>query len=297
MRFRVAEPAVELKHLRAVGGEQEAGIKQALERDALGVDAAHERKHDFAMHAIVQFLGEQRRRAERAHASGVRAGIVIEGALVILRRRTEQVARAVHERVDRALGAAQKLLNHDLPARRAELSEFHHPVDRLRGGVRVFRNDDALAEREAVGLDDDRVTQLLAECVSLLAFGKMAERGGRNAVAFHEILRKNLRPLEACAGFRRTENPEAGLLENIRDSGGQRVIGADDGEVDFFVAGEFQKRLRVGDFQRHVARDRGGARVSGSADDFPDAWRLFQFPGERVFASAAADDEDFHIRA
>ena len=65
----------------------------------------------------------------------------------------------------------------------------------------------------------------------------------------------------------------------------------------FMLTSKLNPVFALGDFDRDVARDRGGARVSRSAKDFADARRLFQFPGKRVFASASADDEDFHSRA
>ena len=40
----------------------------------------------------------------------------------------------------------------------------------------------------------------------------------------------------------------------------------------------------------------GRARVAGRDEHFADAGRLRELPGQRVFAAAVADDEDFHAQ-
>ncbi len=96
-----------------------------------------------------------------AHAAGVRALVVVEDALVVLRRHQRNHALAVAHHQERQLLALQALFEHHA---RAGLAQ-HLAAQHLFGGaLRLFlrlRDDDALARGQTVGLDDDgRVKQL-----------------------------------------------------------------------------------------------------------------------------------------
>ena len=96
LRFRIAEAHVELDHLRRAGGvDHQPGVEEAGERHAVGDHAAHGRLDHLAHHARVHFGRDHRRRRIRAHAAGVRAGVAVADALVVLRGRHRQRGRAV----------------------------------------------------------------------------------------------------------------------------------------------------------------------------------------------------------
>ena len=115
-------------------------------------------------------------------------------------------------------------------------------------------------------------------------------------MALHEFLRENLRRFELRGALRGAEDPQAVLLEKIDDARGERVVRADDREVDALILGKLHERRLLGDFQRDARGEWRDAGIARRAKNRAHAWRLPEFPDERVFAPAAAEDEDFHRR-
>ena len=132
-----------------------------------------------------------------------------------------------------------------------------------------LRDDHAFAERESVGFDDERISRLSGRncCASALS-EKLPERRGRDAVALHEFLGENLRRFEPRGALGRTEDAQAVRLKKIDDAGGERVVRADDGEVDALVLGELRRAsacsvILSGTFGGEL-RDAG---IAGRAED------------------------------
>ena len=197
---------------------------------------------------------------------------------MVLRAGEEQVAAAIDECVDRALLADEEFLDDHASTRVAELPRVHDLVDRERGFHGVARDDDALAEREAVRLHHERIRHALREGVRLGAIGKAARARGRDAVALHEFLREDLRGFELRGVLRRAEDAQARGLEAIDDAGGERVVGTDDGEVDALVARELHEGVVVGDLDGNAGGELRDAGVARRAEDGGDARRLAELP-------------------
>lgn len=83
-------------------------------------------------------------------------------------------------------------------------------------------------------------------------------------------------------------------MKGVHDAGGERVIRADDREVDLFAFYKFDDRGVVGDGDGNIPGDARGAGVSRRAIDFRDPWRLRELPRERVLTTPGTDDEDLH---
>ena len=112
----------------------------------------------------------------------------------------------------------------------------------------------------------------------------------------HEGLGEVLRAFELRRRLRRAEDAQAARAEHVDDAGGQRRLGADDGERDLLLlreVGAAPSRSVIGD----VLAARGSSAVPalpGATKTVCTRRRLRQLPGQRVLAAAAADDEDFH---
>ena len=124
----------------------------------------------FALHARRAPAGRSRRsraarssgvieraRRERAHAAGVRPAVVVEDPLVILRRRQRHERR----RRRRARSTTPPRRRGTLRARCDRRRSPKRAIDHRRahggfGGRAILGDHDALAGREAVGLDDQR---------------------------------------------------------------------------------------------------------------------------------------------
>src|SRR4029079_17098942 len=102
------------------------------------------------------------------------------------------------------------------------------------------------------------------------------------------------RAFEARAGSTRTERGDAGLAQLVGDAEHERILGADDDEVDVLLRRELHDRSDVADLERDVARDLRRADVAGRAQDLGLQRRLRELPAQRVLASTAAHDQDLH---
>ena len=114
-------------------------------------------------------------------------------------------------------------------------------------------------------------------------------------MARHELLGEILRAFELGGGLRGAENLQSGSAEGVDHAGRQRRFGADHGERDVFVAAdklEQRRNLRQGHIDETVLGR--GAAVAGRDKHLRNAGRLREFPRQCVFASAGADDKDFH---
>ena len=249
LRLGVAEAAVEFEHLDSVTRDHEAGEKHPAIVEPVRAQAGDEAIEHLGAHARFergrQHFGCGRK---RAHAASVQAEVAVECALVILRARKKQVAPSVHERVDAALLAFEKFLDHHLCARVPEFPLLHDFADRrLCFGVRL-RDDHALAEREPAGLHDDWRTHLRGECARVVRIGKLPARRSRDAVAQHEFLREDLGRFQPRRTLRRPKNMQAFALKTIHDPRRKRIIRADDRQADAALLREFHKRIVIGDF-------------------------------------------------
>src|SRR3546814_3678115 len=94
------------------------------------------------------------------------------------------------------------------------------------------------------------------------------------------------------------EDAQALGAEAVDDAGDQGPFRADDGERHAFVAREREQAVDVGGGDVGVAAFilGRGAGVAGGDEHLIDARRLRQLPRQCVFASAGADDEEFHAR-
>ena len=300
LRLGVAHAAVEFDHARlALAVDHQAGVEEAGVGQALGRHAGQRRVDDFAHHARMHVGGDHRRGRVGAHAAGVGALVAILEALVVLAGGERERVFAVGHDDEAGFLAFHELLDDDA---RACLGVLHshlvveqHHVDR---GVRLVgrhRHHHALARGEAVGLDHDRRGLGVDVGVRLGRIRERAVLRGRDVVADEELLGEVLGALELGGGLGRAEDRQAGGAEGIDHAGGQRGLGADHGEGDLLAPGQLDQHLDVGD--RHVLQQLlgSGAGVARRDQHAGNLGRLGEFPGQRVFAAAGTDDEDFHV--
>ena len=290
----VAPPAVELEDFRPFRREHQSREKHPAIFDAVFFQPGDKALEDAGFHPVAKVVVERAGGADRAHAAGIRAPVAIQRPLVIPAVGKKQERRAVHEGVDRAFGPLEKFLDHDLAAGVAEHSVVHALPDRLLRLGRVLRDDDPFAEREPVGLDDQRVFCAVAPGASSGAVGELPVIRRGNSMAAHEILREGLRGFQPRGRSARAKNFQAVRLERVRDPEGERVVRPDHRETDTPGFCEVHKPGDIVRGERDIFPQLRGARISGCAKNFGNPGRLGQFPSERVLASAGADDEEVH---
>ena len=162
----------------------------------------------------------------------------------------------------------------------------------------IGRDDNALAGREAVGLDDDRQAELAARdtacAVGRVVADPIARR--RNAVARHELLRERpccTRAARRRARDRRSAAPRPGTDRRCRV---ERQLGPDDGEIDPLALGERQEAVDVA--RRSIGTRRGDVgrcrRCRARTTTSTTPAFAGELPRERMLTAAAADDEQLH---
>ncbi len=137
------------------------------------------------------------------HAAGIRAGVGLADALVVLAGRHRQGMPAISDHDVAGFLAVEEFLDHDACGGLAERQ----------------RDDDALAGGQAVGLDDDRCAVLAHVGQCRIELGEDRVARGRDIVAVQEILRERLGALELGGDAAGAEAAHAGLREAVDDAG------------------------------------------------------------------------------
>ena len=237
----------------------------------------------------VQGLVHQWAWRERAHAAGVRPLVVVEDALVVLRGPNRKGAGAVAQDEERHLRSDQALLDDQALASVAKTTADHRGGNGLLCRGEVGRNHHALAGGEAVSLQHDRKAERTRAHDGERVGGRLSgmESGCRHVMPGHEGLREGLAGFELRRGGRGTEQEPAGGSEGVGDTGAERQLGADDGQVGPLAFGKGQHGSRIAQVDR---MDRDQLRDPGVARGCDDGHaRLGGEPGhERVLAPAAS---------
>ena len=84
------------------------------------------------------------------------------------------------------------------------------------------------------------------------------------------------------------------MPELVRDSGDERRLRADDDEIGVEGACEVEQTLAVLGADWVAAAERGDAGIARSCVQLLEIRGLAQLPGERMLASAGADQEHLH---
>ena len=162
--------------------------------------------------------------------------------------------------------------------------------------INSFGDDHALAGCQAIGLDHDRCAHFPDERFGRDHVREIAIGGGRNFMTCEKVLGEGLGTFELCRGLGWPEATQAGGAETVHHPQHQRYFGTDDGEINFVALCELQQTVHILGGNRDIlalglAR---GAGIAGRDEDLLHARRLRRFPRQRVFASAAADDQHLH---
>ena len=172
-----------------------------------------------------------------------------------------------------------------------------HEVDR---GVRLGRchgHHHALARGQSIGLDHNRRTLGVDVSVRRRGVGEALVVGRRDVVPLHEGFGKCLGAFKLRGSLRRAKNAQPVGAEFIDHAGRQRRLRTDHGQLDFFLLRPFAQGFDVGDRHRLIAHVVGRRAVARRHINLVHPAGLGQAPGQRVFAAATADDENFHAAA
>ena len=148
LRLRIAEAAVVLEQLGSARCEHQPGVQHTHVRTTLRAHRVDRRLQDVDDDLLHQLRRARGGGGVRAHAAGVRPGVALADALVVLRGRHGDDRAAIAEGHERHFLAVEAFLDDDLAVRH----ERAHGVD---GGGATLGHDHALTGGETRGLDDD----------------------------------------------------------------------------------------------------------------------------------------------
>ena len=210
---------------------------------------------------------------------------------MILQRRQRDDRPAVGDRHDAHFHAIEFFLDEDALGGGGKLGIAAERRDRLERDGAVAADKHTLAGRQAIGLHDHRHVLAGLEKFTGGRHGtKFLEHGRRHVAAVEDLLAEDLAALELGRPGGGTEDSQPGGGEGIDDARHQRRFGPDDGEVDAAILGQFQKPGNIGGGDGHIFGNGRRARVSGGDQHFGAVAN--QFPGQGVFAAAAANDQN-----
>src|ERR1017187_1562836 len=231
------------------------------------------------------------------HAACVGTVIALVEALVVLTARERQYLLAIGHDDEARFLALQEFLDHNLGAGIAEAAAKHLACRGI-SLLEALGDHDTLAGGQAAGLDDDRRTLGAQPGAVVIVLGEAAVGRAWNTVPLQEVLGKCLRAFQARGQSARAKARQPASSERIDDAGHQRRLRTNDGQVHALAACELEKARNIGGRDRDVApaRLRGGAGIARRGELLAHARRLGTFPGQRMLAPAAADDQDFQWR-
>ena len=162
----------------------------------------------------------------------------------------------------------------------------------------VGANDHALAGRERVGLQHERIGGAREVFERLLAVVEHEVRGGRDAGRLHQFLCVGLRALDAGGRRTRTERLHAGVEAGIHEALDERRLRPDDDQVAVLLVRQRDQARDV--VARHVEADdlvAGDPGVAGGRDHLRRLRAAQQRANERVLTPARPDYENLLQRA
>ena len=216
---------------------------------------------------------------------------------MVLRRADRQCPSTVAHDEERHFRTGEALLEDERAAGVAEASLLHRRDHGSLGLVAVGSDDDALARRQAVGLEHQREPERARPDDRQGGSGlrKRLVSRRRHLVARHEVFRKRLARLEAGGLRGRAEHGKAVLLEKVDQAEAQRQLGADDGEIDVLASSELSKALDVRHTYIKDAGVLGHSRVTGGNQQFGDTGFSGEPAQKGVLTRSASDDKNSHV--
>ena len=284
-----------------MGVDHQAGVQKAGKHNAVFFHAADGGQNHLAHGAGVHVGRDHRRGRIGAHAAGVGPGVAVLQALVVLAGGQRQHVFAVAHHDKAGFFALQKLFNHHARlaagGRIAKSAVGQHEVHRrMRLGQR-HGHDHALACGQTIGLDHDGRAHFVQVGVGGGGVRKHLKVRRRNAVALHERFGKSLGALELRCCLRRPKDAQAVGPKVVHHATGQRAFGANHGERNLVFNRPVAQGGYVGNGQVFQAGVERGAAVARRHINHLHFGGLGEFPGQRVFAATAANDQNIHSAA
>ena len=255
--LRVTHTAVVLDHHRLTFDVDQSEENKALVVDTLLSEAVYGRTDDAILDFLHPLLVGKGHRRYTTHAAGVQSRVVLTDTLVVFGLGKYLIVFAICQDEDRALDAAEELLNDDLSGSVAEHSA-EHLTELLLGLVERRHNQHAFTGCQSVGFQHVGRLESLQEADAFLYGGAVEGliSSGRDVVALHETFGEVLAALKNSTLLARSDHGDgssaAVALESIIDTAHQRILRTDHNHVDGFVHGKVFQGIEIVDSDRYI---------------------------------------------
>ena len=192
LRFRIAEPGVELDDLRTGRRHHQAGIQASLIKDAFVAQTIDHRLQNRLLHFGQQFRRHHRRRRISAHTAGIGTRIAIADPLVVLRRHHRHDGEPIGESQQRGFFPDQSFFQNDLATSIAMHFFQHDFVNRLQRFRCCLGHHDAFSGGQSIRFDHDAGSSGFDIRPGGRRRIKHRKVSGRNAISLHPFLGKTL---------------------------------------------------------------------------------------------------------
>ena len=298
LAFRIAEADVELDQLDAFGGQHQPGVQDAAERRAAVAPSRRAPGRMMRVHrGILQRRRERRRRRVGAHAAGVRSGLALADALVVLRGAERQRGRAVAQREQRDL-LADAGIPRSPPRRRRRRTTRASIIASMAASASssVAATTTPLPAARPSAFTTSGAPRRRTNSRAASASSKRSHCAVGMPAASHSSLVKALLPSSCAAGARRADAGDRCGFHRVGDAGDQRRLGAGNDEVDLVVLRERDQCGEIQHADRHAFGDLGDAGIAWRAPEFRQQRAGGDRPAQRVLASTRSDHQNAHAR-
>ena len=155
-------------------------------------------------------------------------------------------------------------------------------------------NQNAFAEREPVCLYHERAIGAanIGDCGVVIL--KHLELSGRNMVFLHQLLGKRLAAFDARRAFFRAETRNADRVQRVHCAQRKRIVRRNNREIHAVFTRKAHDFIDIRRLHGHARRLTRDSRISGQRVNRFNLRILRELPNDRVLATAAADNHDFH---
>ena len=291
--LRITHTAVVLDHHRFAFDVDQSEEDKALVVDTLLSEAVYGRTDDAVLDFLHPFLVSKRHRRYASHATGVQACVVLTDTLVVFCFGKYLIVFAICQRKDRALDAAEELLNDNFGGSVAKHTA-EHLTELLLGLVERRHDQHTFAGCQSVSFQHVGRLECLQEADAFL-HGSAVEclvSSGGDVVTLHEALSEVLAALEDSPLLARTNHGDgscaAVALESVIDAVHQRILRTDHNHVGGFVHGKVFQSIEIIDTDRYILSYIARSGVSRSNEELRTFRALGNFPCQGVLAAATS---------
>src|SRR6185369_9159137 len=290
----ITEAAIEFEHLRSAGSHHQPAVKDAFVRRALGGHSVDNRLGDVSENPLAHLCIHDRRCGIGTHSTGIRTGVAVSNTLMVLRGDEGNHASAVAHYKERQLFAIEAFLEDHSTSGIAQHGASQHFVGDLGGFFLRLGDDHAFARGETVGFDDNGRAKQIQGVLDFGGAGADSVVRSGNAIPLHELFGESFTGLESGGFGGWSKYRPSPLVELVDDTPGQRHLGTDDGQVGLQAIAQFYVAVDALAIHGNALGFITDAAVARSAIELGNPWRLSKLPNQRVFATATAEDKDFH---